>query len=218
MTQVSPAPPLPTLPPESLSMQEPAYPPLPLPSLLEIAALPPPLTHDLYPPDNIDIDARPTRRPVVHSGWRLWLLISAVWWAFFVVHFDGTVAALRGYILDFRPVAPAQSVWPATYPAIAGVVAFPFWTPIASALGDRSAMMAAVVLFLLGTILTSAAPSLLALCAFRAVQTVGGAGVSALAVIACTYRVPNSIRAVALNGLGAAMALATILSHIVAAQ
>ncbi|KAJ1556386.1 hypothetical protein HK405_012295, partial [Cladochytrium tenue] len=91
-------------------------------------------------------------------------------------------------------------------------------TRLAFAIGDRNVSIASFAVFIFGTCLASAAPSLVALCVFRAVQAAGAAGVIAVSVGVCTYRVPGHLRAVAINGLGSAMALGTILGQIVGAQ
>ncbi|KAJ1552146.1 hypothetical protein HK405_012458, partial [Cladochytrium tenue] len=102
---------------------------------------------------------------------------------------------------------------PASFPAVVTAALMPLWTRLAFAIGDRSCLLAAMLLFLLGTCLASAAPSLVALCAFRGLQAAGSAGIAVVCITGATYRVPNHIRVLALNGMGAAMALGTCLGQ-----
>ncbi|KAJ1561564.1 hypothetical protein HK405_003523 [Cladochytrium tenue] len=176
----------------------------------------------LYPPPPALPAAQPQPPTVLlpqgrRAGLRLWLLLIAAWWSYFVVHFDGTLAAIPG----FRPAfgsSPTESTYPAAFPAAVLGALIPLWTRLAFAAGDRNVSVAAFAVFLLGTCLAAAAQSLVTLCVFRAVQAAGAAGIVAVCVAVCTYRVPENLRAVAINGLGAAMALGTILGQIVGAQ
>ncbi|KAJ1569239.1 hypothetical protein HK405_007970, partial [Cladochytrium tenue] len=66
-------------------------------------------------------------------------------WSYFVVHFDGTLAAIPGIRPAFGSPSPAQFTFPVSYPAAVLAALIPLWTFLAFA------SVAAFTLFLFGS-------------------------------------------------------------------
>lgn len=122
-------------------------------------------------------------------------ILSVLLPALFLAALDQTVmvTAVRTIADDFDSYS--RQAWVTTGYLIAATSTIPVYGRLSDGYGRRPVFAAAVVIFVAGSALCAAAPSMAALCAFRVVQGVGAGGMIALAFTIIGDIVPPRIRA-----------------------
>ncbi|MBA8795033.1 EmrB/QacA subfamily drug resistance transporter [Friedmanniella endophytica] len=107
-----------------------------------------------------------------------------------------------------------QQLWVGTGYVLAGVVLMPVLGRLGDRLGRRPVFVAALLVFVLGSVAGALAPSMPVLIAARLVQGAGGGGLFVLVEAIVADVVPPAPRTLVLSGIGAVFAVAAVVGPV----
>ncbi|GAA5894341.1 hypothetical protein JCM6882_007636 [Rhodosporidiobolus microsporus] len=156
-------------------------------------------------PTAVDAAAPP---PAEKKSLRFWLIFLALCCATFLSALDLTAVstALPQIAADFE--SPDYS-WVGSAYALTSTALIPWTGGLAAIFGRRPVMLAALVLFALGSALTGAAQSMAMVIGGRSVQGIGGGAILTMTEIVVTDLVPLAERGAYFGIIGAIWALAS---------
>ncbi|GAA5917548.1 hypothetical protein JCM6882_001725 [Rhodosporidiobolus microsporus] len=142
------------------------------------------------------------------KGARFWLVFAALCCSSFLSALDLTAVSttLPQIAADFNS---ADYAWVGSAYALTSTALIPWTGGLAAIFGRRPVMIAALVLFALGSALTGAAQSMAMLIGGRSVQGVGGGAILTMSEIIVTDLVPLAERGLYFGILGAVWAVAS---------
>jgi EmrB/QacA subfamily drug resistance transporter len=117
-----------------------------------------------------------TTQPVRVTGRRLWLILGALLTGMLLAALDQTIVstALPTIVGDLGGASHLS--WVVTAYLLASTASTPLWGKLGDMYGRKMFFQAAIVIFLIGSVLSGISSSLTMLIAFRAIQGIGGGG------------------------------------------
>jgi MFS family permease len=114
--------------------------------------------------------------PVAVTGRRLWLIIIALLAGMLLAALDQTIVstALPTIVGDLGDASHLS--WVVTAYLLASTASTPLWGKLGDLYGRKLFFQAAIVIFLIGSVLSGLSTSMSELIAFRALQGIGGGG------------------------------------------
>ena len=117
-----------------------------------------------------------TAQPVQVSGRRLWLILGALLMGMLLAALDQTIVATALPTIVGDLGGASHLSWVVTAYLLASTASTPLWGKLGDMYGRKLFFQAAIVIFLIGSVLSGIASSLTMLIAFRALQGIGGGG------------------------------------------
>src|SRR6516225_4792930 len=110
------------------------------------------------------------------TGRRLWLILGALLLGMLLAALDQTIVstALPTIVGDLH--GGSHLAWVVTAYLLASTVSTPLWGKLGDQYGRKVFFQAAIIIFLVGSVLAGISQSMSELIAFRALQGIGGGG------------------------------------------
>lgn len=171
--------------------------------------------HDVFPSDTPDVEATliaegAPDQDVAHGG-RLGLILGALMLTMFLAALDQTIVSTALPRITSELGGLNQLAWVVTAYLLTSTASTPIWGKISDIYGRKPMLQAAIVIFLIGSVLAGASQSMEWLIITRGIQGLGGGGLMVLVMSVIADVIPPRERGRYTGLFGAVFAVSSII-------